>query len=73
MMRFFTNGSWRPRLPSIEQIDTPIGQHCLACNKAIAADDCGVSMIHSDATGNAYRPWHLACFHEALGIEKVRA
>jgi hypothetical protein len=72
-MRFFTNGTWRPRLPSIEQIDTPIGQRCLACGAAITTDDCGISMIHADATGDAYRPWHLTCFRASLGIESAQA
>ena len=69
MLRFFTNGTWRPRSSAIEQIKTPVGARCLACNKAIEADDCGISMIHSDTVGDAYRPWHLACFHESLGID----
>lgn len=78
-MRFFTNGTWQPRSSEIEQIATPIGDRCLACSKAIEAGDCGVSMIHSDVTigaalnGDAYRPWHLACFRSALGIEGAEA
>lgn len=73
MMRFFTNGTWRPRSSSIEQIATPIGECCLACGKAIKTDDCGISMIHSDVSGDAYRPWHLACFRDSLGIESAQA
>ncbi len=75
MMKFFSNGTWEPRSPEIEQVETPIGECCLACGKAIEPDDCGVSMIYSDTTigavlsGDAYRPWHLACFRRALGIE----
>lgn len=71
-MRFFTNGTWRPRL-EIEQIDTPVGESCLACGAAIQADDCGVSMIHMSAHGDAYRPWHLACFRRSIGIEGAEA
>jgi hypothetical protein len=73
MMKFFTNGTWRPRLDEIEQIATPVGESCLACGAAIQADDCGVSMIHMGAHGDAYRPWHLACFRRSLGIEGAQA
>jgi hypothetical protein len=72
-MRFFTNGTWRPRLSTIEQIATPVGDRCLACGKPIEIDDCGVSMIHMDGSGDAYRPWHLACFRVSLGIEDAQA
>lgn len=73
MMRFFTNGTWRPRLSAITEIPTPVGECCLACGETIAAEDCGVSMVHMDGSGDAYRPWHLACFRNALGIEKIEA
>lgn len=73
MMKFFTNGTWRPRLDAIAQIATPVGERCLACDAAIQADDCGVSMVHMDTSGNAYRPWHLACFRRSLGIENAQA
>ena len=74
-MRFFTNGTWSPRTGEIEQIPTPIGELCLACRVEIEADDCGVSMVHMyDARGGAdYRPWHLACFRRALGIDGTTA
>lgn len=78
-MKFFTNGTWEPRSPEIDQVDTPVGEKCMACGKVIEPDDCGVSMIHSDAMigaalgGDAYRPWHLACFRRALGIEGTKA
>jgi hypothetical protein len=77
MLKFFTNGTWEPRSPEIERIATPVGDRCLACGKPIEPDDCGVSMIHSGVTfdaalsGDAYRPWHLACFRGALGIERA--
>ena len=73
MMRFFTNGTWRPRLAAMAEIPTPVGESCLACGGAIAADDCGVSMVHMDSSGDAYRPWHLACFRASLGIESAQA
>lgn len=73
MMRFFTNGTWRPRSTAIAEIPTPVGECCLACGAAIGADDCGISMVHMDASGDAYRPWHLACFRDALGIERIEA
>ena len=73
MMRFFTNGTWRPRALAIEEIPTPVGASCLACGKPIDAEDCGVSMVHMDVSGDAYRPWHLSCFHKALGIERIEA
>lgn len=73
MMRFFTNGTWRPRSAVITEIPTPVGERCLACGEAIATEDCGVSMVHMDASGNAYRPWHLACFRRSLGIEGAQA
>lgn len=73
MMRYFTNGTWQPRSLKIEQIPTPVGATCLACGRSIQADDCGVSMIHMDAGGDAYRPWHLACFRSSLGIEDAKA
>jgi hypothetical protein len=72
MMRFFTNGTWRPRAP-LEEIPTPVGDHCLACGHAIQADDCGVSMIHLDLNSSTYRLWHLSCFRTAIGIERVDA
>ena len=72
-MRFFTNGTWRPRLREIAEIPVPVGECCLACRRAIQADDCGVSMIHMDASELAYRPWHLACFQSALGIAGAEA
>lgn len=79
MMKFFTNGTWHPRTGEIEEIPTPVGENCFACRVTIDADDCGVSMMHMDATiasfasGDAYRPWHLACFLTALGIERTEA
>ena len=73
MIRFFTNGTWRPRLAAIAEIPTPVGASCLACGEAIAAEDCGVSVVHMDVSGDAYRPWHLACFRVSLGIEGVKA
>jgi hypothetical protein len=79
MMKFFSNGTWQPRSAEIEQIDTPVGERCLACGKAIEADDYGVSMIHMDVplssalSGDAYRPWHLACFQRALGIKEEKS
>ena len=73
MMKFFTNGTWRPRLEAIQQIPTPVGESCLACDAPIAADDCGVSMIHMGVDGDAYKPWHLACFRRSLGIEGAKA
>jgi hypothetical protein len=72
-MKFFTNGTWRPRSQQIAQIATPVGERCLACGHSIQADDCGVSMVHMGASGDAYRPWHLACFHDALGIDRAKA
>ena len=72
-MMFFGNGTWRPRAKEITEIPTPVGASCLACGAAIQADDCGVSMVHMDASDAAYRPWHIACFRDALGIEKVEA
>ena len=72
-MKFFTNGTWRPRLSTIVQIATPVGEPCLACGKSIEAEDCGISMIHMDGSGDAYRPWHLACFQFAIGIEGAKA
>jgi len=68
-MRFFTNGTWRPRLREIAEVPVPVGEHCLACSQPIEADDCGVSMEHADESGTAYRPWHLSCFRRTLGIE----
>jgi hypothetical protein len=44
-----------------------------ACGTPIDADDCGVSMVHMGAGHDAYRPWHLACFRSALGIEGAKA
>jgi hypothetical protein len=73
MMRFFTNGTWRPSTPEIEEVPTPIGEHCLACGTAIRDGDCGVSMVHMDVSGATYRPWHLACFRRSLGIEGAQA
>ena len=73
MMKFFSNGAWRPAVDTIEEIATPIGEPCLACEAPICAEDCGVSMVHMSERGNAYRPWHLACFRDALGIQKVEA
>ena len=73
MMKFFSNGTWSPRAKEIAEIPTPVGESCLACGAAIGADDCGVSMVHMDASGNAYRPWHLACFRRSLGIESAQA
>lgn len=78
-MKFFTDGTWEPRSPEIERVATPVGERCLACGRAIEPDDCGVSMIHADASigaalnGDAYRPWHLVCFRAALGIEGAKA
>lgn len=72
MMRFFTNGTWCPRLAAIE-VSTPVGERCLACGETIAAEDCGVSMLHMDGSYNAYRPWHLACFRTSLGVEGDKA
>ena len=68
-MKFFTNGTWRPRVTTIDEVPTPVGATCLACGHAIQTDDCGVLMIHVDASGDAYRPWHLVCYRAALGIE----
>lgn len=73
MMRFFTNGTWRPRATTITEIRTPIGEACFACGAPIQADDCGVSMVHMDVSGDAYRPWHLACFRRALKIDGAPA
>lgn len=73
MMKFFSNGTWRPRPDEIAKIPTPVGERCLACDVAIQADDCGVSMVHMGEGGNAYRPWHLTCFRRSLGIEETQA
>ena len=73
MMRFFSNGTWLPRVREIAEIPTPVGERCLECGAAIQVDDCGVSMLHMDVRDVAYRPWHLACFREALGIENAEA
>ena len=73
MMKFFTNGTWYPRLPVTAQIQTPVGEDCLACGAAIHLDDCGVSMIYMSTCGDAYRPWHLACFRRSLGIDGALA
>jgi hypothetical protein len=73
MMKFFGNGTWRPRSPAIEEVPTPVGARCLACGAVIQDGDCGVSMIHMGVSGDAYRPWHLACFRDALGIERAEA
>ena len=72
-MKFFTNGTWRPHLDAIDKFATPVGECCLACGAAIQTDDCGVSMVHMDTSGIAYRPWHLACFRRSLGIEGAQA
>lgn len=71
MMKFFSNGTWRPRSRAIEEIPTPVGASCGACGATIHADDCGVSMVHMAESGDAYQPWHLACFRDALGIERI--
>lgn len=79
MMKFFSNGTWHPRTGAIEEIPTPVGELCFACVSPIQAHDDGISMVHMDTTltalanGDAYRPWHLACFRDAIGIEKVKA
>lgn len=72
-MKFFTNGTWRPRAHAIVEIPTPVGENCRVCGKAIHADDCGISMVHMEESGDTYWPWHLACFREALGIEGAKA
>lgn len=69
MRRFFSNGTWRPRLRAIEEVPTPIGECCVACGGRIQIDHCGVALMHADAEGEEYRPWHLACFRRAIGIE----
>ena len=73
MMRYFTNGTWRPRLPTDAEIPTPVGEDCLACGSAIQLGDCGVSMVYMSTSGDAYRPWHLACFCRSLGIDGALA
>lgn len=72
-MKFFTNGTWRPRSSAIVEIPTPVGECCLACGEVIRVDHCGVSMVHMGTNGDAYRPWHLACFRDSLGIERIEA
>lgn len=72
-MRFFTNGTWQPRSTSIAEIPIPVGVPCRSCEAPIQPDDCGVSMIHMDDHAETYRPWHLACFRRALGIEGASA
>jgi len=71
--QFFTNGTWRPRADTFAEVPTPVGEICLACGLAIRADDCGLSMVHLDESRAARRPWHLACFRAALGIEGIEA
>jgi hypothetical protein len=73
MMKFFSNGTWRPRAAEITEVPTPVGESCLACGAAIQPDDCGVLMVHMDRRGDAYRPWHLSCFQRSLGIEGASA
>lgn len=73
MMKFFSNGTWRPRSAEIAETSTPVGEHCLVCEAAIQTDDCGILMLHMGEHGDAYRPWHLACFRKALGIERIEA
>lgn len=68
-MRFFSDGTWRPRAATISEIPAPVGEVCLGCGAPIQAADCGVSLVHMDASGDTYRPWHLACFRRVLGIE----
>ena len=72
-MKFFTNGTWKPRLSSIPQVPTPVGEACLLCDAAIEVDDCGLMIIHMGPDGDAYRPQHLGCFRAAIGIEDARA
>lgn len=72
MMKFFTNGTWRPNA-ALEQVPAPVGERCLDCNLKIHAEDCGVLMIHMSEEGDAYRPWHLSCFRRMLGIERAEA
>lgn len=72
MMKFFTNGTWRPHV-RLAEIPTPVGESCLACGKEIQPDDCGISMVHMDTSGDARRPWHLSCFQAGLGIEGAKA
>ena len=67
-LKFFTNGTWYPRYSVMAQVKAPVGESCLACDKPIEAEDCGVSMIHSDAKGDAYHPWHLVCFRASIGL-----
>ena len=71
-MKFFTNGTWKPRLP-LPQVPTPVGAMCLLCDVAIEADDCGLVMIYMGPDGDAYRPQHLTCFRAAIGIEDAKA
>ena len=73
VMKFFSNGTWRPSVREIKEIPTPVGESCLACDTAIQSADCGVSMVHMGESGNAYQPWHLACFRRSLGIEGAQA
>ena len=70
-MRFFTNGTWRPRDPEIKEVPAPVGESCLSCASPIGEEDCGLLIVHMGAQGDAYRPWHLACFRRSLGIEGV--
>jgi hypothetical protein len=72
-VKFFTNGTWKPRLPSIPQVPTPVGDTCLLCDAAIEADDCGLVMMHMAPDGDAYRPQQLVCFRAAIGIEGAKS
>lgn len=73
-MKFFTNGTWRPRSGDIEEVPTLVNRTCIGCGQPIQADDCGIFMPHTTERGNtSHLPWHLACFQAALGIEGAKA
>jgi hypothetical protein len=54
-----------------DEIATPIGEICARCERVIVDGDQGISIPHvtdEPSQPDEYRPWHLLCFLDSLGI-----
>lgn len=50
--------AWAPVCDPDSRVDTPVGQQCAECERAVAEGDSGVILPGADGL----MPWHRVCF-----------
>lgn len=67
MIKWFGQSWGAPVNTDAEHVETPVGGHCMSCDKPIQPGDQGFQLHHG--FNGEYRPWHKDCLLDAIGLK----